>query len=81
MKTQIGIIKKTFEVTKKTFEVTTQLAKVDIRLPLRIHFKSRFLQANVNRLKEKIQLILSSHLLRQLEDTNVFNYLLEIKAL
>ena len=40
------------EIIKKTFEVTTQLAKVDIRLPLRRHFKSRFPQANVNRLKE-----------------------------
>ena len=40
------------EIIKKTFEVTTQLAKVDIRLPLRRHFKSRFPQANVNRLHE-----------------------------
>ena len=41
------------EIIKKAFEVTTQLVKVDIRLPLKRHFKSRFLQANVNsRLKE-----------------------------
>ncbi len=40
------------EIIKKTFEVTTQLAKMDVRLPLRRHFKSRFPQANVNRLRE-----------------------------
>ena len=39
-------------IIKKTFDVTTQLAKLDVRLPLRRHFKSRFPQANVNRLQE-----------------------------
>ena len=40
------------DIIKKTFEVTTQLAKVDVRLPLRRHYKSRFPQANVTRLRE-----------------------------
>eukprot|EP00979_Chaetoceros_neogracilis_P009185 scaffold2090_cov151-Chaetoceros_neogracile.AAC.2 len=40
------------DVVQKTFDNTTQLAKVDVRLPLRRHFKSRFPQANVNRLHE-----------------------------
>eukprot|EP00979_Chaetoceros_neogracilis_P000992 scaffold191_cov273-Chaetoceros_neogracile.AAC.7 len=38
------------DVVQKTFDNTTQLAKVDVRLPLRRHFKARFPQANVNRL-------------------------------
>ena len=40
------------QVVQKNFEITTQLAKVDIRLLLRRHYKSRFPQANVNRLHE-----------------------------
>ena len=39
-------------IVQATFEATTQLAKVDKYLPLRRHFKSRFPQANVNRLHE-----------------------------
>jgi len=40
------------QVVQKTFDITTQLAKVDIRLPLKRHYKSRFPGANVNRLHE-----------------------------
>ena len=36
------------EVVQKTFDITTQLAKVDIRLALRRHYKSRFPGTNVN---------------------------------
>lgn len=39
-------------IIKKTFEITTQLAKMDIRLPLRRHYKSRYPQAQVKRLNE-----------------------------
>jgi len=40
------------EVVQMTFDITTQLAKVDICLPLRWHYKSRFPGTNVNRLHE-----------------------------
>ena len=40
-------------IVQATFEATTQLlSKADKRLPLRRHFKSRFPQANFNRLHE-----------------------------
>jgi len=40
------------EMVQKMVEITTQLAKSDVRLPLRRHFKLRFPPANVNRLRE-----------------------------
>ena len=40
------------EVIKKTLENTTQYAENVVRLPMRMHFKSRFPALNVKRLKE-----------------------------
>ena len=40
------------EVIKKTLEATTQMAQNYVRLPMRMHFKSRYPALNVNRLKE-----------------------------
>jgi hypothetical protein len=42
------------EHIKKTIEHTTQFARMDTRLPLRKHFKTRFPAANVNRLNEVV---------------------------
>ena len=39
---------------QKTIEHTTQFARLDTRLPLRKHFKSRFPAANVSRLNETV---------------------------
>ena len=39
---------------QKTIENTTQFARLDTRLPLRKHFKSRFPAANVSRLNETV---------------------------
>jgi hypothetical protein len=39
---------------KKTLDHTTQFARLDTRLPLRKHFKSRFPAANVSRLNEVV---------------------------
>jgi hypothetical protein len=39
---------------QKTLENTTQYARMDTRLPLRKHFKTRFPAANVNRLNETV---------------------------
>ena len=41
------------KVVEKTIKATTQLAHNYLRLPMRRHFKSRFPQLNVNRLREK----------------------------
>ena len=43
---------KPMEVIKKTLEATTQLAQNHVRLPMRMHFKSRFPALNVRRLRE-----------------------------
>ena len=42
---------KPIEVIKKTLEATTQLAQNHVRLPMRMHFKSRFSALNVRRLR------------------------------
>jgi len=42
------------ERIQKTIENTTQFARMDTRLPLRKHFKSRFPAANVHRLNETV---------------------------
>jgi hypothetical protein len=39
---------------QKTFDNTTQFARLDTRLPLRKHFKSRFPAANISRLNEVV---------------------------
>jgi hypothetical protein len=39
---------------QKTIENTTQFARMDTRLPLRKHFKSRFPASNVSRLNEVV---------------------------
>ena len=41
------------KVIENTIQATTQLAHNYLRLPMRRHFKSYFLQLNVNRLREK----------------------------
>ena len=43
---------KPMDVVKKTLENTTQLAENTVRLPMRMHYKSRFPALNVNRLRE-----------------------------
>jgi hypothetical protein len=42
------------ENIQKTIDNTTQFARMDTRLPLRKHFKSHFLAANVSRLNETV---------------------------
>ena len=43
---------KPMDVIKKTLENTTQLAENTVRLPMRMHYKSRSPALNVNRLRE-----------------------------
>ena len=43
---------KPVDVIKKTLEATTQMAQNHVRLPMRMHFKSRFPALNVRRLRE-----------------------------
>ena len=43
---------KPMDVVKRTLEATTQLAQNHVRLPMRMHFKSRFPALNVRRLRE-----------------------------